>query len=59
MFADDTVIVKCSNDLTLLTDYMQLIMNRFLDWCRFNCLSVNMGKTKTVAEARTHKDTKN
>jgi len=46
MFADDTVFLKSSGHLPTLVTNMQFKFNNFIEWCKFNRLSLNTDKTK-------------
>jgi len=48
LFADDTIILKSSEDPIHLVSELQNALDLILDWCNFNKLSLNSDKTKVM-----------
>ena len=48
MFADDTVISKCGNNLDVLLFELNQELEKLNDWCKFNKLALNAEKTKWI-----------
>ena len=48
MFADDTSLVIKSYSADILHMYLTYVLNKILDWCNFNKLSLNKDKTKIM-----------
>jgi len=48
MFADDTVLSKCGNNLQTLINDLNEELNKLNDWCNFNKLALNTEKTKWI-----------
>ena len=46
MFADDTVLSKCGDNLDTLIADLNIELNKLNDWCNFNKLALNSDKTK-------------
>lgn len=46
MYADDTVITKCDNDLPDLELFLNYYLNKIFHWCLRNKLVINADKTK-------------
>ena len=48
MFADDTVLSKCGDDLQTLISDLNEELKKLNDWCNFNKLALNTDKTKWI-----------
>ena len=48
LFADDTSLVISSKCPELLALNVNLVLGRIMDWCNYNRLSLNPGKTKCI-----------
>ena len=46
MFADDTVLSKCGDNLNSLISDLNIELKKLEDWCNFNKLALNSDKTK-------------
>lgn len=46
MFADDTVLSKCGDNLNALVSDLNIELDKLKDWCNFNKLALNSDKTK-------------
>ena len=48
MFADDTILSKCGDDLQTLISDLNEELKKLNDWCNFNKLALNTDKTKWI-----------
>ena len=48
MYADDTTLVSRGRDINLTCSYLSSFMSVFIDWLRFNKLTLNINKTKVI-----------
>ena len=48
LYADDTVIHTAGCDMEEVTRNLQVSLDKFVNWCRANKLSLNSGKTKCM-----------
>ena len=48
LYADDTALVKKSNNFNLLCCYMNFVLYKLSEWCNYNNLLLNTKKTKIM-----------
>ena len=48
LYADDTSLILSHNDYIQLNVHANLILYRLSDWCKYNKLALNSGKTKWI-----------
>jgi hypothetical protein len=48
MYADDTTLIECGNDVVDMVHDMNNVLLRLFEWCKFNKLALNISKTKSM-----------
>ena len=52
LYADDTVLYVCGDDIRTCTQSIQVNLDRFSNWCHLNALKINSDKTKFLIFGR-------